>query len=69
MKIGLFVHKIHQSEPDTGKNTQDRCVDNTRIHLPLHVNKVNSMAPRVRWIHFVFGNIIPPALSIHFLRA
>ena len=25
MKIGLFVHKIHQFEPDTGKNTQDRC--------------------------------------------
>ena len=25
MKIGLFAHKIHQFEPDTGKNTQDRC--------------------------------------------
>ena len=25
MKIGLFVHKIHQFELDTGKNTQDRC--------------------------------------------
>ena len=21
MKIGFFVHKIHQFEPDTGKNT------------------------------------------------
>ena len=29
MKIGLFVHKIHQFEPDTGKNTQDRCVAKT----------------------------------------
>ena len=26
MKIGLFVYKIHQFEPDTGQNTQDRCV-------------------------------------------
>ena len=25
MKIGLFVHKIHQFEPNTGQNTQDRC--------------------------------------------
>ena len=25
MKIGLFVHKIHQFEPDTGQNTHDRC--------------------------------------------
>ena len=25
MKIGLFVYKIHQFEPDPGKNTQDRC--------------------------------------------
>ena len=25
MEIRLFVHKIHQLEPDTGKNTQDRC--------------------------------------------
>ena len=25
MKIGLFVHKIYQFEPNTGKNTQDRC--------------------------------------------
>ena len=27
MEIGLFFHKIHQFEPDTGQNTQDRCVD------------------------------------------
>ena len=26
MKIGHFVHKIHQFEPNTGQNTQDRCV-------------------------------------------
>ena len=25
MKIGLFVHKIHQFEPNTGKNIQHRC--------------------------------------------
>ena len=24
--IGLFVHKLHQFEPDTGKNTQVHCV-------------------------------------------
>ena len=29
MKIGLIVHKIHQFEPDTGKNTQYRCVAKT----------------------------------------
>ena len=23
MKSGLFFHKIHHFEPDTGKNTQD----------------------------------------------
>ena len=26
MKIGHFVHMIHQFKPDTGQNTQDRCV-------------------------------------------
>ena len=25
MKIGIFVHKIHQFEPNTGQNTQDCC--------------------------------------------
>ena len=25
MKIELFVYKIHQFEPNTGKNTRDRC--------------------------------------------
>ena len=25
MKIGLFVHKIQQFEPDTGENTQGHC--------------------------------------------
>ena len=36
MKIGLFVHKIHQFEPDTGKNTQDRCVTETNFILNVH---------------------------------
>ena len=26
MKVGHFVHKIDQFEPNTGQNTQDRCV-------------------------------------------
>ena len=25
MKIGLFVHKIHQFGPDTGENMQNHC--------------------------------------------
>ena len=31
MKIKLFVHKIHQFEPDTGRNTQDPCDAVTKI--------------------------------------